>query len=92
MCEQFYPDVAFPVPNVYRRIRMGCNPGRERRADRPEVRCTRMEAAGFTRQVVVRLSARLHDLIVSDAEANGRTVAQTVRFRLEHAYGLRDSE
>jgi hypothetical protein len=51
-----------------------------------------MESAGFTRQVVVRLSAKLHDLIVSDAEANGRTVAQTVRFRLEQVYRLRDGE
>lgn len=47
-------------------------------------------AAPFTRQVVVRMSDDLYRLLEDDAHANGRTKAQTVRFHLERAYGLRE--
>ena len=36
----------------------------------------------LTEQVVVRVDPKLHHALKSDAEANGRTVAQTVRFHL----------
>jgi hypothetical protein len=38
------------------------------------------------------MSAQLYDQITRDAEDNGRTIAQTVRFRLEQVYGIRDGE
>lgn len=37
----------------------------------------------FTKQLVIRVDERLHKALKEDAEANGRTVAQSARFRLE---------
>jgi len=37
------------------------------------------------RQVVVRIPADLHAALQADAEENGRTLAQTVRFHLGRA-------
>lgn len=36
----------------------------------------------LTAQVVVRVDERMHDFLKEDAEANGRTIAQTIRFLL----------
>lgn len=36
----------------------------------------------LTEQVVVRLDPNLHHALKADAAANGRTVAQTIRFHL----------
>jgi predicted HicB family RNase H-like nuclease len=36
----------------------------------------------LTKQLVVRVDEDLYDALARDAEANGRTVAQTVRFKL----------
>jgi hypothetical protein len=36
----------------------------------------------LTKQVVVRLDSELYALLKADAAANGRTVAQTIRFHL----------
>ena len=46
----------------------------------------------FPRQVVVRITDELYAEIERDAEANGRTPGQTIRFRLEQTYGLRDGD
>lgn len=48
----------------------------------------------YPRQIVVRVDADLHDRLVADAEAHGRTVAQSVRLYLRRALGARtdDSE
>ena len=37
------------------------------------------------KQLVIRVPAELHALIVADAKANGRTVAQSVRWHLARA-------
>lgn len=34
------------------------------------------------KQIVVRVDNELHDALLADAEANGRTLAQSVRFHL----------
>lgn len=36
----------------------------------------------LTRQIVVRVDEQLYERLVRDAAANGRTVAQSVRFHL----------
>jgi predicted HicB family RNase H-like nuclease len=36
----------------------------------------------YTRQIVVRVDDETFDALEQDAEANGRTLAQTVRFKL----------
>lgn len=40
-------------------------------------------------QLVVRVTPELHDALRADATANGRTVAQSVRWHLEYALDLR---
>lgn len=37
------------------------------------------------------MSEELYELLVQDAEENGRGLGQTIRFRLELAYGLREA-
>lgn len=49
-----------------------------------------MEGPRFPRQIVVRVTEELYDLIAADADRNGRSVGQTVRFRLEISYDIRD--
>ena len=44
------------------------------------------------RMMSLRFTDELLEAIERDSRANGRTPAQTVRFRLEQAYGLRDGE
>lgn len=46
----------------------------------------------LTRQITVRVSEELYKLIVDDSTLHGRTDGQTIRFRLELAYGLRTPE
>ena len=38
---------------------------------------------GLTKQLVVRVDDRLYEALERDAEANGRTIAQSVRFKLQ---------
>jgi hypothetical protein len=42
----------------------------------------------LTDQVVVRVSPELRQALEEDAEQNGRTVAQTIRFRLAQQFTL----
>lgn len=39
-------------------------------------------------QLVVRIPPELNDRLLADAEANGRTLAQTVRFHLRRALAV----
>lgn len=39
----------------------------------------------YTRQIVIRIDDPLHEALAADAEANGRTIAQSVRFLLRRA-------
>lgn len=39
----------------------------------------------FTRQLVIRIDDPLYEALAVDAEANGRTIAQSVRFLLRSA-------
>lgn len=39
-------------------------------------------AGDLTHQIVVRVTDEMHAALEADAEANGRTVAQSVRFHL----------
>jgi hypothetical protein len=50
----------------------------------PWVNCrdTMSRERRYERQIVVRVSDELFEALEADAEANGRTLAQTVRFRL----------
>lgn len=49
-----------------------------------------MGGTRFPRQIVVRVTDELFDLITADADRHGRSVSQTVRFRLEITYDIRD--
>lgn len=40
----------------------------------------------LTRQMMVRISEEMYRALVEDAEANGRTVAQSVRFILSKSW------
>jgi hypothetical protein len=51
-----------------------------------------MGESRFPRQVAFRVTEELYEQIAKDAADNGRSIGQTIRFRLEHAYGLRDGE
>lgn len=42
----------------------------------------------YPKTVVVRVDDELHEALQRDAEANGRTVAQSVRFHLSRSLGL----
>lgn len=42
----------------------------------------RTKREALTKQIVVRVDEKLYDALERDASDNGRTVAQTVRFRL----------
>jgi predicted HicB family RNase H-like nuclease len=45
----------------------------------------------LTRQLVVRVSDEMHDALQRDADAHGRTVAQSVRFHLRRAMEAPDA-
>ena len=40
-------------------------------------------SGGLTKQLVVRIDDRLYEALERDARANGRTIAQSVRFKLQ---------
>ena len=45
----------------------------------------------LTKQIVIRIDDRLFERLQQDAEANGRTVAQSVRHRLAGSFALADA-
>lgn len=44
-----------------------------------------MSAKALTHQLVIRVTPELHEALQRDADAHGRTVAQSVRFLLRKA-------
>lgn len=42
-------------------------------------------SVNLTRQIVIRIDDSLYNVLAADAEANGRTIAQSVRHLLRHA-------
>lgn len=43
----------------------------------------RRQSGGLTKQLVVRIDDRLYEALERDARSNGRTIAQSVRFKLQ---------
>lgn len=47
-----------------------------------------MRSKVLTRQVVVRFKQAEYDKLAVEAQVNGRTISQEVRFRIRHAYAM----